>query len=102
MKTEDLIYEIVKDTAEKLDKTNERLDDMHDVQVKQASSIDHHIKRSDQFEELLITHKNDDERHKKPLTVKALFIKMVWLCGGISAICGCMFLVLKMLDMIKN
>ena len=102
MKTEDLIYEIVKKNSEKLDDLDKRLDDMHEVQVKQEANIDHHIKRSDQFEELLILHKDNNERHKTPLTVKGLFMKIVWLCGGVGAIVGATIGVLKLLDMLKQ
>ena len=102
MKTEDLIYEIVKKNAEKIEETNQTLDKIHEVQVQQAGSINHHIKRSDQFEELLVTHTENDKRHNTPLTVKALFMKVVWVCGGVGAIIAATIGALKLLDMLKQ
>jgi len=99
---EDLIYEIVKESQEKLEK-------IHDEQIRQGihiaqntKDLEYHIKRTDLIEEHQKVHVADDVRHKKPLTVKGLFMKAIWLFGGVGTIVGAMYAVLKFLDMLKQ
>ncbi|NVM33947.1 MAG: hypothetical protein HWN81_00025 [Candidatus Lokiarchaeota archaeon] len=99
---QDLIYEIVKESQEELKK-------IHEEQVRQGihiaqntKDLEHHIKRSDQFEEDLKLHRNNDLRHKNPLTVKGLFVKSIWFFGGIGTIIGAMYALLKLLETIKQ
>ena len=101
-KTEDLIYEIVKESQEKLEK-------IHEEQIRQGihiaqntKDLEYHIKRSDLIEEDLKTHKENETLHKKPLTVKGLFVKAIWFFGGVGTIAGAMYAVLRFLDMLKK
>ncbi len=93
---------------DKLDKIQEDVSEIKVENAKQTANIEkntkdleHHIKRSDLIEESLNTHKIDDIRHKKQMTVKDLFIKITFVFGGVGTIAGATYGILRLLDMLK-
>jgi len=72
------------------------------AQIEQnTKDLAHHIKRSDLLEESLEQHKSNDVRHKKPMTVKDLFIKLTFIFGGVGTIAGATYGILRLLEVLK-
>ena len=93
---------------EKLDKIQDDVSDIKVENAKQTADINRntddlkkHIRRSDLLEVLVEKHKEDTVVHKVPLTVKNLFMKIVYLSTGIGAIAGATYGILRLLDMLK-
>jgi len=89
-KIQDDVTEIKVENAKQTAKINKNTDDLA-----------HHIKRSDLIEESLELHKQDDMRHKNQMTVKDLFVKVTFVCGGIGTIAGATYGLLRLLDILK-
>ena len=93
---------------EKLDKIQDDVSDLKVENAKQTANIERntkdlaeHIEGVKQVRKMLSDHEADDIRHKKPLTVKDLFIKLTFWFGGIGTIAGATYGFLRLLDMLK-
>jgi hypothetical protein len=92
----------------KLDKIQEDVGDLKVENVKQTVGIERnaedlkkHMKRSDELEEIVNLHKGNEKVHKAPLTVKNLFIKIVFVFGGVGTIAAATYGVLRLFNMLK-
>lgn len=92
----------------KLDKIQDDVSELKIENTKQTANIERntkdlaeHIEGVKQTRALIKQHENDKQIHKEPLTVKTLFMNLVFVFGGVGTIAGATYGVLRLLDMLK-
>lgn len=87
MKDLDLIHKKLDKLDEKLDKLDQRMDDITVIQAKQEVSLAHHIKRTDQNEELIKEIKKleeGDQAFKNKLLGAGKLVALLGVLAGIA------------------